>query len=133
MMWKLIVMAMTCLIAAGCTSTSYPPQPKSPVQRYTLTKPDIFVIRMGLLGSVRDPDSLVFGDSKAIKHDNGLIEVCGTVNGKNGFGGYTGFVPYNGILGPNSTGERVFVVAGFGDGGSGSYAVLKLCREHGIM
>lgn len=39
--------------------------------------------------AMRDPKSATFGDSFARRHD-GIIAVCGSVSGQNGFGGMTG-------------------------------------------
>jgi hypothetical protein len=47
-----------------------------------------------LLGVLRDPGSAVFnpqdGAAYSVNEDGSLYAVCGTVNSKNGFGGYTG-------------------------------------------
>lgn len=48
----------------------------------------------GILAMLRDPDSAVFnpqdGAAYSTNEDGSLYAVCGTVNSKNGFGGFTG-------------------------------------------
>ncbi len=48
---------------------------------------------------MKDPDSARFdGTFSAAQDADGVIYVCGYVNGKNSFGGYSGSKPFNGIL-----------------------------------
>lgn len=65
---KLVGGAVTCLLAAGCGETDAQKQ---------------------IRATAKDPESLQFGETTA----SGALE-CGTVNGKNSFGGYVGFRPY---------------------------------------
>lgn len=46
--------------------------------------------RKSVLASLRDPKSAEFGPRFQRRQSMGLEVVCGTVNSKNGFGGYTG-------------------------------------------
>lgn len=44
---------------------------------------------------MKDPESTKFKETyQAYKLSNGDIAVCGEVNGKNSYGGYTGYTPY---------------------------------------
>lgn len=43
---------------------------------------------------LKDPGSSDFGIAKSYTADSGVTSVCGTVNAKNSFGGYTGFKRY---------------------------------------
>ncbi len=40
---------------------------------------------------LKDPSSAQFRDLRAYRMPTGLLVVCGEINGKNSFGGYTGF------------------------------------------
>jgi hypothetical protein len=60
---------------------------------------------------LKDPESARFGTMNALDHKNGEIEICGWVNAKNGYGGYTGETPFiaiysiktgHAVLGPMS-------------------------------
>lgn len=42
---------------------------------------------------LRDPESAEFRDVR-VRHTNGSTAVCGQVNAKNGFGGYTGYTDF---------------------------------------
>jgi hypothetical protein len=61
-----------------------------------------------------------------------MTTVCGWVNGKNSFGGYTGDQPYIGGL--VSAGEAsVFVVTAFGSDQFRASMVAGKCRKAGIQ
>ncbi|MGE6739741.1 hypothetical protein ACQKGC_05645 [Allorhizobium pseudoryzae] len=132
---NLLFVLTFCILASSCqTQSSFPDAPKPhPGKRYNLDAVDALVVQNGLRGSVRDPLSLIFGKASAIKRPDGTIEVCGMVNGKNGFGGYTGFVPYNGLIVRNTAGDQVFAVTGIGDGGNRDLAIAMLCERNGVI
>lgn len=149
-MYKLLGKSIGCVGVLICTSTLsvsqtgyFPPAPTEParplenpseaVAPYSLTKEDAALILQGLQRSVRDPRSLILGEAKAVKRSSGTIEVCGLVNGKNAFGGYTGFQPYNGHLIKGIAGVNSFAVIGIGDGSHKSEAVLQVCRRGGVL
>ncbi|MCF5811226.1 hypothetical protein [Pseudomonas tremae] len=44
-----------------------------------------------VLQSMKDPDSTRFGDDLSVNHIQGKNVVCGSVNSKNSFGGFSGF------------------------------------------
>jgi hypothetical protein len=68
----------------------------------------------------------------ATRGDNGFIYVCGVVNAKNSYGGYTGDQPYFGMLVGNAP-KVAFAVVAFGGTGPETGAVLNACREHGML
>jgi hypothetical protein len=47
---------------------------------------------------MKDPDSVRFGAMVAVSQENGSLFVCGEVNSRNSFGGYTGMLPFVVIL-----------------------------------
>jgi hypothetical protein len=59
------------------------------------TKSDYFLsAKQAVLRGLRDPDSAKFGALSEGTGSSGLRTVCGEVNAKNGFGGYTGMAPF---------------------------------------
>lgn len=62
-----------------------------------LTPADAKMIKRGLADIMKDPDSVRVGRTLATTTE-GHIVVCGYVNGKNSYGGYTGEQPFYGWL-----------------------------------
>ncbi len=53
-------------------------------------------------GKLCDPNSAEFRKLNAYEPSEGVLVVCGEVNAKNGFGGYSGFEPFVWVpLGPD--------------------------------
>jgi hypothetical protein len=106
-----------------------------PVRPYNLTAADGLAIELSVRSRLRDPMSAIFGQVSAVIDAKNMITVCGAVNGRNGFGGYTGFVPYMGMLADNMHGNRVFAVTGIASAPSdtSTMAVLMICNKHGAV
>jgi hypothetical protein len=51
-------------------------------------------IESDLRNGLKDPDSARFGVMNAVKQKDGTISICGWVNAKNSYGGYTGETPF---------------------------------------
>ena len=92
---------LLCLLVAGCqTASSNPPQAPMPFVASPLSDAELFAkAKKTLLGKLKDPDSAKFDGSMrrvvADRPDGNKGEyVCGRVNSKNGFGGYTGTKPF---------------------------------------
>ncbi|MBX3580787.1 MAG: hypothetical protein KF810_02675 [Rhizobiaceae bacterium] len=129
---------------AACTAAGAPPPvpasaagqpfPTAPtVAGYTLTAEDIAAVKRDLAASMKDPESARFGETMmASPGGAGLINVCGTVNGKNSFGGYTGSKPFMGSLTTNNAGKRVFIPVGIGGTDSETFAVRTMCTKYGL-
>jgi len=94
-----------------------------------LTAQQISVIQRGIKDSLKDPGSAQFGEMKAGKDSAGEITVCGYVNAKNSFGGYTGRKPFVGSIAP---GAKAFIVAGMGGTDIETRAVFMVCKQYGI-
>lgn len=70
--------------------------------------------------NLRDPDAAQFRDVRTYQADaqaGGGIIICGLVNGKNAFGGFTGFKPFRASIDPQGTLDT-FYIQGEGDLGS---------------
>ena len=91
------------------------------------------IIQSGVNEKLRDPESSRFKELLASTKDKGdkpLLEVCGLVNSKNGFGGYTGFFPFYGMLASNNKGMQVFIL--MSSGKDNEATTLHMCQEAGI-
>lgn len=119
-------------LISGCQTAPEPNQKFK--QRYDLTEADKSAILSALRREVRDPSSVIAGDYNAGFDEKGVASVCGWVNAKNGFGGYTGNVPYSGVLATNVRGERVFAVTGLAGtpNETKALAILIMCQREGL-
>jgi hypothetical protein len=119
------------LIVAGCAAggggSSLSPEliAVSPVN---LTPAQIAIIQAGVRAKLKDPDSARFGIIRAGANASGQIMVCGMINAKNSYGGYSGMSPFMGDL--SSTAFKLDGMAG-GDS-EGSAMMLALCNRQGI-
>lgn len=82
-------------IIAGCATRSYSQSTISDRPAVTWTKDSATesekkAAKGQVIGELKDPESARFGDIWALKSSNGKRVVCGNVNAKNSFGGYTG-------------------------------------------
>jgi hypothetical protein len=89
-------------------------------------------VRRGVREKLKDPDSAKFVSLSAVKDDKGMVYVCGMVNAKNSYGGYTGMSPFLGMM-MGSKPKEFFAVVGIGSDAASSAAHLELCRRHGIV
>ncbi len=90
-----------CLAAAmlaGCQTTAKPTDNPSDYKQVALDAKDIASIREGVRRSLRDPDSARFGAIFATQKPGQAMFVCGYVNARNGFGGYSGDMPFVGVM-----------------------------------
>lgn len=99
---------------------------------YTLPPSDVEVVKRDVASSLKDPQSAVFGEMAASISSRGVVQVCGMVNARNSFGGYTGHKPFLGVLATNTSGQRVFGVSAVGGTDTESLAVLMVCKRNGI-
>lgn len=111
------------VVVSGCAA----PSPLPPVD----VSPDIEAqaqdaVRRGL----KDPDSARFGGMRAGRDPrDGSTVVCGMVNAKNGFGGYTGSAPFQVRFRSGSA-----VVEAVDDGARGSVGLAQIwCRNNGLL
>jgi hypothetical protein len=78
---------------------------------------------------LRDPASAQFGPLVAVSQSSSQTLVCGTVNAKNGFGGYVGDTPFIGTLYDDG---NFFVKELSGDPDKGAN-IVALCRQQGAL
>jgi hypothetical protein len=76
---------------------------------------------------MRDPESARFGPAAAVKTPTGYT-LCGKVNGKNAFGGYTGDKPF--ML--NLADDLSMKTGSIADDEISVIAHIKVCGEYGL-
>ncbi len=104
-----------------------------PGKPFKLSSGQQSAVRAGIRERLKDPDSAKFAAISAVKDDKGIVYVCGKVNAKNSYGGYTGMSPFFGMLMGGPKTKEFFAVIGIGSGGSDSAANAEMCRRHGII
>ena len=99
----------------------------------TLTDEQIEYVQQGVRNVLKDPDSAVFGRiiAGALNASHASLVVCGWVNAKNSFGGYTGDKPFIGTV-EGVFIETAFTLSDIGDTDTEALAVLILCDHYGL-
>ncbi|WP_126401184.1 hypothetical protein [Blastochloris tepida] len=77
--------------------------------------------------ALRDPESARFGPLNAAALAGGDVAVCGSVNARNGFGGYTGPMPFAGRF---LRGE--FALIDIASDRQSAIAMLGVCQAAGV-
>lgn len=130
----LAIAAVTLL--AGCASTGGPASRSEPIGvPYVLTAAETKVVEEGVRGDLKDPNSAMFGRMVATRApaDPTSTTVCGFVNAKNSFGGYTGDKPFMGLMASDESGKPLFFrVTGMGGTDTETMAVMMVCRDYGV-
>lgn len=99
----------------------------SAFDRYELSNPVQEEVRATITKMLKDPERAKFGELAAVKYPNGVI-ICGSVNARNSFGGYTGASPFVGEL----IGD-MFKLQQFGGTDAEVFQVLARCQNAGAM
>jgi hypothetical protein len=83
-----------CCFAGSVSAEEVPPS--VPVR---LTPKQVEAVKAGVRDGLKDPESARFGQMLAARHAvDGSVMVCGHVNAKNSYGGYTGSGYFIGIF-----------------------------------
>lgn len=128
------LLLVPCMLAvSGCASSMQATTTARPVH---LSQEQVKEVHEGVRKALKDPGSAQFGEMSAVI-DGGMITVCGFVNAKNSFGGFTGQKRYIGMLADstNATTKKRFLafsVAAMGGGQADDFAVNEVCRKAGI-
>lgn len=133
---KAITVAACFMFAAtmltGCnTDAGWKPPPPLPPEHnkpYQLSAKDLQIIQSTVSYPLKDPGSAQFRGIQAVTKQDGTIFVCGEVNGKNSFGGYTGFEPFTGML---SSGRFQINIVPAESGDIQAFAISS-CRTSGM-
>lgn len=116
-------MVVAALSAGQAHAQSPAPTP------YPLSTSEVANIQTMTKRELKDPASAVFGSIRAATQPDGAIVVCGWLNAKNSFGGYTGMQPFAGILTKEAPG---FLLADIGGERSMAVAIGVVCRRSGV-
>jgi hypothetical protein len=143
--FSLVAAATIAILLSGCVNTppsntiggygNPAPLPARVYDPYPLSAADRAVIEQGVRSSLKDPISAIFGSmADAREHKPGsLIEVCGYVNAKNSFGGYTGNAIFYGALADKKDGGKVFLPIGsISTGDIDTSVKQQMCGRAGI-
>jgi len=104
---KAIVIILATMILASCAQNSLnvyelPPEKNKPYDKVVmLNKKQLAFVKKGIAAGLKDPNSALFGDMVTFQDQNGVLRVCGYVNGRNSFGGYTGMQPFLAVYVPS--------------------------------
>lgn len=117
------------LALAGCTTQKWTPPPAATqATPYALTPADTKAVEEAVRYRMKDPASTSFRNLSAVKKADGAVTVCGEVNSRNSFGGYTGFSPFTGVL----TAGR-FNVSAVAEDATKADFILRNCRFAGAI
>lgn len=97
---------------------------------HTLTAAQRKEVEIGVRRSLKDPDSARFGRFVATTDDKGKVHVCGYVNAKNSYGGYTGEKLFHGVFPTDNKGA--FAAVGIGGGDNESIVTSVMCKTYGM-
>lgn len=112
------------------------PASLKPGKLISLNKRQLNAVHEGLRESLKDPDSAKFGGAiaaKIIDNDGQYhIAVCGLVNAKNGYGGYTGNRWFYGHLLPTKNKTEIFAPIRIAEDGSDTQIIAEYCTAEGM-
>lgn len=96
------------------------------------TQKELALIKIAVAEHLKDPDSLKLKDVKLAPTEDGTgFTLCGEVNAKNSYGGYTGFSKFRGLyFSAGTDGKPVAMVLRI-DSDEDSVAAT-LCQKEGI-
>ena len=104
---------------------------------YALSPSETKAVKDGVSEQLKDPTSPLFGKVKAARMTlNDSVYVCGYVNAKNSYGGYTGSKPFGGFLvsvGGGKGATSSFLLSGIAQSDAGSDAVRAECAKNGVI
>ncbi|MGX1786143.1 hypothetical protein ACWIGM_05360 [Bosea sp. NPDC055332] len=122
--------AIAAVIVGGCNTTASAPQ-EPPGTPRALNPAEVASVQKGVKGQLKDPESARFGAVYAAENAKGTISVCGYVNAKNSFGGYTGEQIFYGNL-AKADKISVFLPIGVGGDSVAQQVMRKMCRDVGV-
>lgn len=100
-MYRNLVVLGIVVALVGCStppsrSASGPSQTASTIVKVEIDQEKIEEAHAAVKEELRDPESAVFRNTHgtSVSEDGPLMGVCGEVNAKNGYGGFTGFAPF---------------------------------------
>lgn len=130
----LSVVALSSTVLTGCTPVEVPAIPAEPSGiPVELSDSQISFIQNEVRNNLKDPESARFAQIAAVREPEGILLVCGFVNGRNSFGGYTGFQPFSGIYTELGQLGSTLSIINIGGTDSQQMATLSVCRDSGVI
>lgn len=90
-------LAVALAVSLSACATSHDPAITAQFTPSVLTDQEVQVVQKAVQRSLRDPQSAQFGELSA-SSDGSMVLICGLVNARNAYGGYTGFQPFNATM-----------------------------------
>jgi hypothetical protein len=125
---RIAVIVGGALLVSACAGPDRTPAPVV-LSQVELTPTQVAALEGKVKEKLKDPYSAVFGKRVAGRNELGSVVVCGQVNAKNGFGGYTGMSPYMAAI---SSAGAISVEVVSSDAFSIRY-VADLCSKQGLQ
>lgn len=129
-----LLMLALALILTGCTESFADRVAKAKKSgaahpQIEMSSFETSIVEDAISSRLKDPSSAQFGAMAAALQTDGSVIVCGLVNAKNSFGGYTGNQPYFGTLG-----ENWFVPTSLGENSdpTSKFNPRFVCKENGM-
>ena len=124
---RVVAITSAAFLLAGCGAGQLTEVQLQPLQSLPLSTEQIAMVQNAVKFSLQDPVAAQFGIIKGGKDQNGKVVVCGLVNAKNNFGGFTGMT----FTGEINSGA--FKVAAMGDIADVSLAIQQVCGKQGLL
>lgn len=123
------------LLMAGTACQAAPERQLEAGSAYRLSAAESRYVQAGVKRTLKDPESSRFQNLIASRDSKGVITVCGFVNARNSYGGYTGMQPFVGILlnKPALPKDSRFLVASFGSDRDKARGVIAACQAAGVQ
>jgi hypothetical protein len=135
---KILCMILFPSLLSGCHSVNpFTPQGEAeilhikPLPQYKLSQDEKLIMRSEFQHILKDPESARFGHIAAGRDSEGNIFVCGLVNAKNSYGGYTGEQPYMGFF-ENLDNKKIFTILHFGGEAYEQHETFERCSYRGL-
>lgn len=128
-MHRVFLAAMSALALSGCNVAEAVMTDKlRTINRVDLDKAQVALMQEKVRSSLKDPASAQFGTHVAGVNKEGTVMVCGLVNAKNSYGGYTGMSPFAGAF------EGGTFAVGWIESGSREKVTMsyQLCEAQGL-
>ena len=125
---RVLSMTLVALLVAGCGAGQLAEVQLQPLEPLQLSADQITTVQTNVRFSLQDPSAAQFGTIKSGKDLEGKVFVCGLVNAKNNFGGFTAMA-FTGEI--NSGGS--FKMVAMGDITDVSLAIQQVCGKQGLL
>lgn len=101
--WIILLMLLT-----SCAGINQPTEQVTAAQKRDLTATEKLTVAPAIAAGLKDPSAAQFKWMPVVLTErDGITDYCGLVNGKNSYGGYTGFVRFYAQLSKDEKGQFV--------------------------